>query len=362
VLDDSYVCPSCGSRLANANAIRGRVLACTNCGGKHIGAGLLRRYAQPAILNKIWELARAGRGKPGRPCPTCGMTMIEVPVLLVGHPLALDVCASCYCVWFDPRELEAVPPFRYEPRRIPQKVKEALAMLEVERLGKLAAKAEDDDIPEPWAVLPAFFQLPVEVDPDELERKPWATWLFLFGIFLAAIFSFPQASKAVALFGFVPGEPFRFGGLSFLSYFFLHANLFHLLGNMYFLWLFGSRVEDSVGKVRFVVALLAGAVLAAIIHAVGDPRSSIPLIGASGGISTAIVFYCLQFPRERLGVLVVTKWVTFPAIVGLVFWFALQAWIAYGQLKGFGHVSALAHLGGGLAGLFFGLLWRDKSF
>ena len=98
------------------------------------------------------------------------------------------------------------------------------------------------------------------------------------------------------------------------------------------------------------------------LHIVTDPQSEIPCVGASGGISGVIVYYALQFPKARLGLLIrylfVFKWLYFPAYFGLIFWVALQGFGAYLQIQGLSNESALAHLGGAGVGVIAWFIWK----
>lgn len=131
---------------------------------------------------------------------------------------------------------------------------------------------------------------------------------------------------------------------------FLHGGFAHLIGNMLFLWVFGDNVEDNMGHGRFLVFFLLCGVMAAFGHALMNPLSIQPLIGASGAISGVIAAYLLLFPKVRIFGLVL-KFVP----VSVPAWVAIGAWIAFQIVQGFwGGASAVAwfaHLGGLLAGV-----------
>jgi membrane associated rhomboid family serine protease len=155
--------------------------------------------------------------------------------------------------------------------------------------------------------------------------------------------------------GFIPAQWARQGGLTLISSFFLHAGLFHLLLNMYFLIVFGDRVEDNLGRMRYAL-LLAGSHLAGLVlHGALDPRSGVPLVGASAGISGVLAYSAITFPNVRLGFLwrfdLRFRWIRIPAWRALILFVLLQLGIAWLQVKGFGSVSALGHLGGLAVGI-----------
>jgi membrane associated rhomboid family serine protease len=113
------------------------------------------------------------------------------------------------------------------------------------------------------------------------------------------------------------------------------------------------------------VLLIVATFVGDVTHMMADPRSDVPSIGASGGISGVIVYYALQFPRARLGFLFRFyyrfSWIYFPAYVALIFWALLQLFQLFMQLAGASSISALAHLGGAAVGLGAWLLWRKSS-
>jgi membrane associated rhomboid family serine protease len=136
---------------------------------------------------------------------------------------------------------------------------------------------------------------------------------------------------------------------------FLHGSWFHLLGNVWFLWIFGNNVEDSMGRGRFVVFYLLGGLLAAAAQMALNPSSGVPMVGASGAISAVMGAYLVLYPRVRVHMLVfivvfVTTF-TVPAYFMLVYWVLLQALGTVGSLGAEGGgVAFAAHLGGFVAG------------
>ena len=138
---------------------------------------------------------------------------------------------------------------------------------------------------------------------------------------------------------------------------FLHSGWLHIIGNMWFLWVFGNNIEDSMGHGRFVVFYLLCGVAAAATQMVSDPASPVPMVGASGAISGVMGAYILLYPRVRvhtivwLGFFVTT--VALPAYVMLGYWFVLQLVLgAAGTLShAQGGVAVWAHVGGFVAGM-----------
>jgi membrane associated rhomboid family serine protease len=155
-----------------------------------------------------------------------------------------------------------------------------------------------------------------------------------------------------------------------LTSMFLHGSWGHLLGNGLFLWVFGNNVEDSMGRVRFVVFyLLCGLVAAAVQVAVG-PASPIPMVGASGAISGVLGGYLLLYPRVRVRVLFILfifiRVFRIPAYLVLLWWIGYQIVLGLPALTAVeedpsGGVAFWAHIGGFGAGLLLIKLFADKA-
>ena len=225
--------------------------------------------------------------------------------------------------------------------------------------------------------------IPISDDNPTL-RPPVVTVLLLLA--LGAVWVFVQAAgmNGVALaasvcnWGLVPGEitgraqigtgvPLGQGmacivdaeGRNYLTpvtSMFLHGGWAHLLGNGLFLWIFGNNVEDSMGRVRFVVFYLLCGLAAAGAQIAINPASPVPMVGASGAISGVLGAYLLLYPRVRVRVLL------FIFVVSLPAWFVLLGWIGLQLFSGWSQLSALrpdvsagvavwAHIGGFFAGV-----------
>jgi len=141
---------------------------------------------------------------------------------------------------------------------------------------------------------------------------------------------------------------------------FAHGSWMHLIGNMWFLWLFGDNVEDSMGHGRFLVFYLLCGLAAAGLQLISAPGSAIPMVGASGAIGGVMGAYVVLYPRVRIHLLVFLGFfvttVAVPAVVMLGYWFLLQ--LASGAMSvgnESGGVAFWAHVGGfgaGAAGIF----------
>jgi membrane associated rhomboid family serine protease len=137
---------------------------------------------------------------------------------------------------------------------------------------------------------------------------------------------------------------------------FMHGSWFHLIFNMWFLWIFGNNIEDSMGRFKFILFYLACGVLAAGAQILTDPASAIPMIGASGAVAGVLGGYIVTFPGSRIHTLIIfflIMKVTVPAWVILGFWFLGQVISGLGALglQQAGGVAFMAHVGGFIAGM-----------
>ena len=151
-----------------------------------------------------------------------------------------------------------------------------------------------------------------------------------------------------------------------LTSMFLHGGWFHLIGNMWFLWLFGNNVEDSMGRGRYLGFYLLCGVAAAAAQTFVSPASIVPMVGASGAISGVMGAYVLLYPRVRVHMLVIlvifiTR-IQVPAYVMLGYWFLLQI---LGGLPSLGDetggVAFWAHAGGFVTGALLIQLFKDPE-
>jgi membrane associated rhomboid family serine protease len=144
---------------------------------------------------------------------------------------------------------------------------------------------------------------------------------------------------------------------------FLHGGVAHVLGNCWFLWVFGNNVEDRLGFFGFGIFYLVSGLVAALAQIASDAGSTVPMVGASGAISGVLGAYLIFFPRSWVFALV--PWIVpvlpVPAVVFLVLWFVVQAYAGVGSLlagsSGAGGVAWWAHAGGFLAGVGLALVW-----
>jgi membrane associated rhomboid family serine protease len=136
---------------------------------------------------------------------------------------------------------------------------------------------------------------------------------------------------------------------------FLHGSWWHLIGNMWFLLIFGDNIEDRLGHGLFAVFYLLGGLAATAFHWAIDPGSTMPIIGASGAIAAVLGAFAVTYPHARIRTLIIMIFVTvieLPAYLFLLFWFGVQLFSGLGAMGGQmdGGVAWWAHVGGFIAG------------
>ncbi len=231
-------------------------------------------------------------------------------------------------------------------------------------------------------------------DENQTQRTPVVTfaliasnvavWLLVQG----AGTTYPLAQSVCEL-GLIPGEltaslspgtPFPMGdGLvcftdpgrqygHVITSMFLHGSWMHLLGNMWFLWLFGNNIEDSMTRPRFVAFYLLTGLAAAMAQVAAEPASEIPMVGASGAISGVMGAYLILFPRVRVFTLIplgfILTTMALPAWGMLIYWAFLQFAGGVTSIvsdEGGGGVAFWAHVGGFVAGIVLIKLFERRD-
>jgi len=187
-------------------------------------------------------------------------------------------------------------------------------------------------------------------------------------MFLVEIWMGPELQHFIQTFGVVPARYFsltqtdpgnfvlRF--LPILVSMFLHGGWVHIIGNMWFLWIFGDNVEDRMGHLRYLIFYLLSGIGAALLHIYLNPTSTVPTIGASGAISGVMGAYFLLFPHARIITLIPIFFfidiIELPAILFIGYWIALQFFggaIALSAAHQAGGVAWWAHVGGFFTGM-----------
>ena len=205
-------------------------------------------------------------------------------------------------------------------------------------------------------------------DDNPTERTPVVTVAFIVACSLVFLYqsSLSPATGETFVYRFGASPSIVFGQAALppeivaipsyatiLTSMFLHGSWMHLIGNMLYLWVFGNNIEDVMGHGRFIVFYVGCGILAALSHALTDPTSTVPMVGASGAISGVLGAYLLLFPHARVLLLAPVVGTTYvPAGLVLGFWFVMQVLSGGANLGSQGGgVAFFAHIGGFVVGM-----------
>ena len=208
-------------------------------------------------------------------------------------------------------------------------------------------------------------------------KKPVVTTLLIGINVLVFLYQFslgPGVERFVLKYGAIPYHVTHLGEVAHYATFpvpltlftamFLHGGFLHLLGNMLYLWIFGDNVEDRLGRFKFILLYLISGLAASFSHILTSPKSTVPMIGASGAIAGVLGAYMVAFPYARVLTMVFfgffVRIIRIPAFFVLGFWFILQLIYALPSLgaQNAGGVAFFAHIGGFLSGILLFYLLR----
>ncbi len=224
--------------------------------------------------------------------------------------------------------------------------------------------------------------LPVRDDNPQINR-PIAVYIIL-GLNIFAWFFLQgagfsdQLNTSVCQYGLIPADLFgnstqavtvtncglggSLGWAGLLSSMFMHSGWMHILGNMWFLWVFGDNVEDAMGSTRFLMFYILSGLCAAAAQIISNPASAIPMVGASGAIGGVMGAYIILYPRVKVHILVFIMTFKVPAFAMLGYWMAIQVLGGISSLSSSGGgVAFWAHIGGFFGGVILIFLFKDDE-
>ncbi len=205
-------------------------------------------------------------------------------------------------------------------------------------------------------------------------------------VFVQGLGANPALAGSICQLGLIPGELLgtvpagtqvqlgantwcELGGTTswptLFSSMFMHGGWLHIIGNMWFLWIFGNNVEDAMGSLRFVLFYLLCGIAAAALQVGANPQSTVPMVGASGAIGGVMGAYILLYPRVHVHLLIFLGFfvttIAVPAVFMLGYWFLLQVIGGFGSVGAKGGVAFWAHVGGFAAGAALVMLFRKPE-
>jgi len=309
---------------------------CARCGGLWLDGGELQEVMQHYDSSITPETFSRGLGDSKGPghklCPEGHGHLEEY---LWGRSIAIEIdrCVKCKGIWLDRGELDHL--------QVGDDLAEARALIEREK-----------------TLLTWLFQfvtqLPVEFN-FKPRRPPMLTYSLIalnVAIFLGQIGG--NTDLAIDEFALHPDRAFSASyWVGFFAHNFLHGNLIHLAGNMYFLWMLGDNLEDLLGRTKLLLFCLGAAVTAGMAETLLTHRPEIPIVGFSGIISGMLLTYALLFRNAKLSFMLVLFQLKLPATLWVAIWLGLNL---AGYVLEAGLVSWQGHLGGAAFGIVFGLL------
>jgi membrane associated rhomboid family serine protease len=213
---------------------------------------------------------------------------------------------------------------------------------------------------------------PIHDDTQRIHGRPYVNYglisvnilVFIWELSFTSNFTDPIATQELFYtYGSIPLFVLSGDIMSIITSMFMHGGIAHIAGNMVFLFVFGDNIEDRFGHLKYFVIYLMWGILAAYAHslaAMDNTDSLIPAVGASGAISGVLGAYLLLYPRAKILTIVFAFFITtvrIPAIAFLPIWFIMQ--LVFGFIfPQSGGVAYLAHIGGFLAGLGTGYVWK----
>lgn len=219
-------------------------------------------------------------------------------------------------------------------------------------------------------------------DENPTKSFPWVTFsliivnvlVFLYELSLQSAGKLPQFFQTAALIPYeithvvklTPGVT-NIGILSIFTSMFMHAGWLHIIVNMWYLWVFGNNVEDSLGHIKYLFFYLLCGIGGGIGHIIAQPNSPVPTVGASGAIAGVLAGYLILFPTARivtiLPIFIFIQIVRVPAILLIGIWIMIQIVSGMGSLssQASGGTAWFAHVGGFVTGIILILLFSKKT-
>jgi membrane associated rhomboid family serine protease/Zn-finger nucleic acid-binding protein len=366
-------CPVCRIGLDRLSCDGIKVDSCPECRGIWLNAGDLKPYIDgilakdESIPHDSVELHRSivalrDLGESMRPCPHCNEGMNKFNYAADSN-IILDKCSECEGLWVDEKEILELAIFA-KGNPLLDRLGTSLAGFAADRERKLE-KIEilrEINMRTPVGgriMLPIILPL-----RDDLHRTitPFVTFsLIVLNVLGLGAIRVPEMFET---FGLVPADLLsgeNYHGI--LTYIFFHGSVLHLIGNMWYLWVFGGNIEESFGHIRFLFFFLFAGLVAGFAHVAVNPDSVMPCIGASGAISGILGAYQLLHPSARIRTFVLYRLIDIPAQWYIGFWLALQLvpGIVIQSAVGETHIAFFTHIGGFIAGIVIAHIYRTVN-
>ncbi|MCP4609483.1 MAG: rhomboid family intramembrane serine protease [Planctomycetes bacterium] len=353
-------CPSCCGKLRRVKSKTALVDICLDCRGIWFDSGEFVDFARSLTESekisptktRLFEPRKVHTLKTVREqtktCPKCNLAMKRFNYSYDSN-IFIDKCLNCQGIWTDGGEIRQVARYLKDDPRIKTIGNDIVEHKKnMEDLKSWAGFGKALGLPvSPFILYMPKIILPL-ADDNPRERFPVLTTSIItlcVIIFIAQANFIDDLQTFFYFYGFVPKHFLDIGSITSM---FLHADVFHLLGNMFFLWIYGDNVEDRFSRLGFIVFYLSCGLTASILHMVFNFNSMVPAVGASGAISGVMGAYLIFYPKARMSILFIYRIIRVNASLYLIMWFIFQLMFA---LTIFASDSAtgiawFAHIGG----------------
>lgn len=346
-------CPRCTYPLnvATQTETHAEIDHCSRCGGSFILPGALAEKFESFADPEAWKQNEVGTflGESKLLSPIDHRPMFAYLLSTSTTAIEVDYCGTSGGMWLDADEGKKLLKIKQEA----------------------AADTDGDSKSEPLSnALSYLFQIltgfPVE-EYNPVHRKPVATFSMigiLVASFAAQIFFVSQGTSPSVIFKQFGAIPYNLmngsNGLGLLTYAFFHGGFLHIIANLYFLYVFGDNIEDTLGIRKFLAIFFITSIAGGVLHTATFPQSAVPLVGASGAISGLMGAYLVLFPNVKV-YMIVFKIIRLKVdmVWYLLFWLGMQMIMV--MLGGKTNVGWMCHIGGFVAGVLLALLLRKTG-
>jgi membrane associated rhomboid family serine protease/Zn-finger nucleic acid-binding protein len=329
-------CPSCSGKLREIKSKTALVDICLSCRGIWFDSGEFVDFARKlsesdkisSLKVRLFELRKVHTLETVKEtlklCPRCNIAMKRFNYSYDSN-IFLDKCSNCQGIWTDGGEIQQVARYLKDDPRIKTIGKDLVEHRKnIEELKSWGGLGKALVMPvSPFILYMPKIILPLS-DENPRERFPFLTISLItmcVAFFISQAYFIDDLQTFFYFYGFVPKHFFDIGLITSM---FLHANILHLLGNMFFLWIFGDNVEDRFSRLGYIIFYLFCGLTASVLHTVFYFNSSTPAIGASGAISGVMGAYLIFYPKAEIKILFIYRIIRVPAYFYLVLWFIFQ--------------------------------------
>jgi membrane associated rhomboid family serine protease len=312
---------------------------CRNCGGLWFEEGELKkvlRQSDPtkAVRNVFAHSSEKSGKESDRGCADCNSLMKRFRVKKTG--VEAEQCDACGGIWLESGMLEKLA---------------VIGQAEQVRVDLEQDPTIGDWLLQFFAGLPREFNCrPKKFPILTVSLIALNSLVFLFSIFHPSL----PFDDFLSSYGLIPVDfPETRWGLTLFGSQFLHGGFFHLLGNMYFLYLFGDNIEDVLGRIGFLLLYVLGGALAGAAETFSSMGSEIPVVGASGAVAAIGGAYIVIFRKAQLTAMFIWLQFKIPAIWAIGLWFAFNSFALFVDFPG---VAWAAHIAGLIIGVGVGSL------